>query len=99
MRISHNRPRSRHKLAQWEAERVRQARNGLIVETKPNTKPAESRSLRAASFKEATPYRRELSPRAVRRPKQLKADQARNRAAIAIAATGDVELFRAVVHI
>lgn len=101
MRISHNPPRSRHKRAQWEADRARLERNGLTTESFTAVHAARevhTTSLRALAFKESvigrTEFNRKQKP--IRRPVQRKADIARNRAALAFARSGDIELFRAI---
>lgn len=101
MRVSRNKPRSRHKLAEWEQEMARLQRAGLISEEPRKRGPrvqSRSLSLRATSFVESQIRRTELSDEQVRRPRQFKADRFRNRAAIAAAQAGDRELFELITR-
>ncbi len=62
MRQPRNRPRSRHKIAAWEAEQQRRDRCGLRTDGFIRSS-SRSLSLRAASFKEAVPERSEFPTR------------------------------------
>ena len=85
MRTSRNRPRSRHKVATWEAEQQRRERCGLSTDLQSFSVVSRSLSLRAAALKEAAPGHSE-SARVKRRTGRAV------RAEIAILLSGDSEL-------
>lgn len=100
MRISRNKPRSRHKLAEWEQQMARLERAGLVTDKpRPRGPRVQSRSLslRACSFVESQIGRSELTSE-VKRPRQLKADKRRNQLATIAAQAGDIELFNLITR-